>query len=75
MRTFLLMRDPLDPDEWRLITGKKGNHTVWTLVYADFFFNGASHALGELIADNSRNAIECVMLTANEYEVLMDREA
>jgi hypothetical protein len=74
VRTFLLVRDPLDPDEWRIVTGKKGNYTVWTTVQGDFVFNGASYALGEMIADNDRQSIECVMLSANEYEVLMDRE-
>lgn len=67
-KTFQIVRDSIDSDSWRFVTA--GN-TVWTCVHCDFFSDGAAPPLDELVADNSIQAIECVVTTKAHFDQLM----
>jgi hypothetical protein len=68
-KTFQLIRDPLDSDQLRFVTNDRVV-TVWGSIFCDFFHNGATPHLEELIANNE-TTIECVITTKAHYDVLM----
>lgn len=68
-RTFNLVRDNIDPDEWRIVTDGK---YVWGVLHSDFFSNGATPHLEEEAAENATESIECVIMTKTHYDVLME---
>ena len=71
-KTFCIIRDTIDPYEWRLVTDEK---YVWACVLDDFFSDAATPYLAELVADETVQSIECIITTRAHYDVLMAEAA
>jgi len=67
-KTFHLVRDNIDPDQWRLVLDGK---YVYASFHECFLTDAAMPHLVELAADNTVQSIECVITTKVHYDQLM----